>query len=195
MPNNTTCILTVKADKKELSKIKKFVKSKESLFDCNNIIPMPKELNEFSAPTRIVSEEEYKEARKAKKDKMFCGFPMTKEIQQELLKKYGSDNWYNWAVENWGTKWGAYDITDWDDNTISFYTAWSPPMPVIIELSKRFPKVEFVMKYADEGAGFVGIISFINGEENIIAHPKSDSKEFNELYLEITGINLDEEND
>lgn len=42
--------------------------------------------------------------------------------------------WYQWAMENWGTKWGAYDVMEpvqlcgdsfcW---TFTFETAWSPP--------------------------------------------------------------------
>jgi hypothetical protein len=41
------------------------------------------------------------------------------------------ENWYDWNVSNWGTKWDA-NVNDWgrdDDNEIwiSFDSAWSPP--------------------------------------------------------------------
>ena len=38
-----------------------------------------------------------------------------------------SENWYDWCVQNWGTKWGDFDI-EWNasDNTFRFVTAWAP---------------------------------------------------------------------
>ena len=51
-------------------------------------------------------------------------------------------NWYNWNTSHWGTKWDARepdsDISD--DGTVitySFDTAWSPPVPVFLELSRQ----------------------------------------------------------
>lgn len=34
----------------------------------------------------------------------------SKEKNNELINKYGADNWYDWCNNNWGTKWGDYDI-------------------------------------------------------------------------------------
>lgn len=65
--------------------------------------------------------------------------------------------WYNWNVENWGTKWNAYDVAweDLDDGRVqlNFDTAWSHPEPVITALSKKFPYEVLEVRYADEDLG------------------------------------------
>ncbi len=48
--------------------------------------------------------------------------------------------------------------------TIAFRTAWSPPEPVILELSKQFPKLTFTLKYWEGGAAFRGILRVKAGE-------------------------------
>lgn len=49
----------------------------------------------------------------------------------ELLEKYGANDWYDWCVKNWGTKWGDYntEIYRRDDHIfLTFTTAWSCPV-------------------------------------------------------------------
>jgi hypothetical protein len=48
---------------------------------------------------------------------------------------------------------------------IRFSTAWSPPTPIIEELSRRFPKVKFTLEYVDEGGGFDAESDFLAGKE------------------------------
>ena len=57
--------------------------------------------------------------------------------------KYGAKDWYEWSIQNWGTKWNACNtqINDMNEPNIYFDTAWSPPLPVINELSKKYPEV------------------------------------------------------
>ena len=48
------------------------------------------------------------------------------------------ENWYNWNSTNWGTKWDAGDgwaELDKDFLSISFDTAWSPPVPIFLEIA------------------------------------------------------------
>lgn len=68
------------------------------------------------------------------------------------LRQYGSCSWYAWSCAHWGTKWGAYEIEKIDGG-VKFQTAWSPPMPVIQELSKRFPDAKLEFRWADEDFG------------------------------------------
>ena len=70
---------------------------------------------------------------------------------------------------HWGTKSNASystlreGATD-KKATIEFDTAWSPPEPIIIELSKQFPKLAFSLKYWEGGAGYRGILRVKGGK-------------------------------
>lgn len=65
------------------------------------------------------------------------------------IKNYGSDTWYDWCVENWGTKWGASRCEN-NNNTIIFETAWATPEPIFEKLSEEFPNDIIEVNYADE---------------------------------------------
>lgn len=63
-------------------------------------------------------------------------------------------DWYQWRIDNWGTKWNSYEAEQTDDDSFRFLTAWMTPEPVIKELSARFPGVSIYVEYADEDFGF-----------------------------------------
>lgn len=74
------------------------------------------------------------------------------------MPKEQEDNWYNWSIANWGTKWNAYDVTlatkgDWK-LVYRFSTAWSIPEPVIKKLAEMFPDVAIEFIAADDGGWF-----------------------------------------
>ena len=80
---------------------------------------------------------------------------------------------YNWQAQNWGTKWGAYDINASPIQAVtkkksiaaySFNTAWAPPQPVFEKLGALFPKVEVMLKWAEPGCAFAGKIT-VTGED------------------------------
>lgn len=67
--------------------------------------------------------------------------------------------WYNWSIENWGTKWNAYEGSikiEGDKAIVLFRTAWSVPYPIISAFANRF-NICFEHKYFDEGEGFWGV--------------------------------------
>jgi hypothetical protein len=86
-------------------------------------------------------------------------FDKIKPMPPELKE---GDGWYDWAVENWGTKW------DLDENPVlpdsfqekeisfCFSTAWSPPIGAIDALSEKFPDDHFLLQYLEMGMGFCG---------------------------------------
>lgn len=81
------------------------------------------------------------------------------------LINYSATTWYDWSVNNWGTKWNSYDPRKGEDNGLMFSTAWSAPHPVIEELSVRFPGVYITHEWADEDMGNnCGRREYLNGE-------------------------------
>ena len=65
---------------------------------------------------------------------------------------YGDDNWYDWCIKNWGTKWDTCRVSIQND-TIEFDTAWSPVPKMMGLLSQKFQGSEFELIYADEDVG------------------------------------------
>lgn len=74
--------------------------------------------------------------------------------QVSNLKEYGAINWYEWSINNWGTKWNASNFEVLDDYTaICFETAWNPAIPVVLEISRQNPNIKFAYLYSDEAIG------------------------------------------
>jgi len=78
------------------------------------------------------------------------------------LSHYQASTWYDWRIENWGTKWDAYDQSYEESDNSScnagagsyiFNTAWAPPVPVIRRLATIFPDITFTWQWADEDYG------------------------------------------
>ena len=69
------------------------------------------------------------------------------------VEKYGASTWFHWRMENWGTKWNAYDTEAGDDNELVFCTAWKAPHPVIEKLAKMNPELVIRHEWADEDTG------------------------------------------
>jgi Ferredoxin-like domain in Api92-like protein len=80
-------------------------------------------------------------------------------------------DWFTWRFERWGTKWNARPSSG--DTIVAekipigaemwFDTAWGPPLPVVLELSKKFPELEFQLYFVIEDNG-EGSARFKNGE-------------------------------
>lgn len=87
-------------------------------------------------------------------------------------------DWYDWRVENWGTKWETdapepetdYNPPEAEEDDIgyakakySFDTAWAPPEEAINTLAKRFPKVAIHLAYDEPGMDFGGVTFWLHG--------------------------------
>lgn len=76
------------------------------------------------------------------------------------LEKYHAKSWYDWANQNWGTKWNAYwgSLNDPAEPFIesTFSTAWSPGSEAIDAFAEMYPDADFEHHFLDEGGGFAG---------------------------------------
>ena len=71
-------------------------------------------------------------------------------------QRWGFTTWYGFCTRQWGTKWNAYGYEDgvqFDGHSLRFWSAWSPPQPVIDKLSEMYPDLDFVHQFADEDIG------------------------------------------
>jgi len=73
-----------------------------------------------------------------------------------------------WCIDNWGTKWGFYEIDVEGEShgyvEYTFLTAWSPISPVIHKMSQMFPLLTFDY-YAEEEANEFDIREvYLDGE-------------------------------
>jgi hypothetical protein len=190
MPNHITNIVTIYGDAERVKELFSFVKSEESKFDFNKIIPMPDSLNISSGSNVdqaiIVLENDVEELRNmmdwnwVKEMKVKNEEELRKKLLEKLspedlnegkialenIKNYGHKDWYSWRLAYWGTKWNAYEVNQDSSlpNQIVFDTAWATPFPVIEKLAKTFSDLKIEVKFADEDIGSnCGIYSFEQG--------------------------------
>tara|TARA_R100000988_G_scaffold103400_2_gene82176 strand:+ start:1819 stop:2544 length:726 start_codon:yes stop_codon:yes gene_type:complete len=141
------------------------------------IKPMPNELWDTSSPASIISEKEYQDQQKKidSGEKVF-NKGLTKQMSDDFKARFGADNWYLWALNNWGTKWGCYD-SEMDGKSIRFTTAWSPlDVKMIEEFAKLVPT--FIYSYEEE-TGWGGWMEFENGvciSEREYSEPRWDDE-------------------
>ena len=142
MPNWCWNHLEVTGDEKQL---RKFVEKsttdieKDDEFSFNGTHPMPKTLR-ITAGTHL---------------------SFIEKIKRYInIKLYKHDNWYNWSIANWGTKWDAcesyIDHNDINYFAVTFDTAWAPPVSWIENIMQDFPDLQFTLEYEESGMGYGG---------------------------------------
>ena len=166
MPNWCKNMLTIKSQHKPLLlDIKESVSnqnSEEGLLNCFR--PMPDELKNTVKGTPIPK--------------------WQVDHSQELIEKYGADNWYDWAIAHWGTKWDVtsshhceLDLINLDKRSwmlsIEFESAWSPPENAIEYFVQYALKhvdavqdhevfTEVTLQYIESGMQYCGVRDFLD---------------------------------
>lgn len=82
------------------------------------------------------------------------------------------DYWYNFHVNNWGTKWDLstdthVELQENEDGTwtavYSFDTAWSPPEAWLETVAPEYGDLSIKLEYSEEGMAFAGVLGFHKG--------------------------------
>ena len=111
----------------------------------NEFVPVPKQLAETAASSQT-----------------------DEEVTKANIEKYGYASWYDFCVNEWGTKWDteAHSVDTYDEhpNTLDavFDTAWAPPIQFYEKLERMGFQVE--AKYYESGMCFAGM--YENGSDD-----------------------------
>jgi len=76
---------------------------------------------------------------------------------------FTENNWYDWNIKNWGTKWDACEVmidVFEEDTIIHFDTAWSPAVPAIKEIINQYPDLTFEYAYEELGMSYAGRLTY-----------------------------------
>ena len=151
MPN--WCNNTVEITHKDPAKMYALVEAINEGKFCNFAKPVPESLNIVAGKVGDPEEQ------------------MMLEAKEELnLEQHGYRNWYDFCVNEWGTKWDVdpYDKVEYDDQhdkngiTFGFDSAWSPPIGVFEALVEQGFEVRAY--YYEPGMCFAGV--WDNGDDD-----------------------------
>ena len=156
MPNYCANMLVVSGDPEEVARFRGQAMSikaprkdgARSEFDLSRFIPMPDEIDQTRSPNR------------------------DRETVPYLVEKYGVDNWHDWAMLHWGTKWG----TDYGKATIlsegqtcfMFLTAWAPfHESAFSMISAAYPGLAMSLHFAERNMAFWGHWTAQDGQTTV----------------------------
>lgn len=141
MPNWTYNTLTITGEKQELDKFRNEARAGKRSLSFDKFFPMPKELR---------------------------GTTPGCEKNEQLIKKFGADNWHDWSKQNWGVKWDTRRpkivVNKKNELVYVFDTPWNPPIKWMENVSKKFPMLKFLLECTEEMGNFVGNATAINGK-------------------------------
>ena len=95
------------------------------------------------------------------------------QAEREQCAEQGIPNWYDWQVNNWGTKWDVstegLEFTDNGDGTAMiegwFESAWSPPIQAYETFCDDMDNCDLQASYHEPGMDFAGFWSKDEGDE------------------------------
>ena len=168
MPNYVRNRISFEGDPEKIREMLRMIRVDgcgEGSIDFDRILPMPGSLNIEAG------------SRTDEGLRMYRGYVQAKERNADTAKflryrdehpdcwdlgekaygnilAYGAPTWYEWRVENWGTKWPAMqEDIPLSEKEIVFDTAWAFPEGIAARLSAICPEVTLTAEWADEDMG------------------------------------------
>jgi hypothetical protein len=149
MPNHVFNYITIQGDEDDLLRLKKLLS-----------MPQPIQLVDSKYDNLCFNFHSLITPDKSIWDEYNGKVPKEPKPLEESLMFQGND-WYDWNIRNWGTKWNAYDVEIKDGTntlkcylTYTFNTAWSPPVSIIAALGNKIRelglKLQFNWEYEEE---------------------------------------------
>jgi len=149
MPNWCDNVVVIKHKNKEV--LNRVEKAFEEGNLCQEFIPVPKELINARAPNYSNN-------------------------AQVLKNKYGYSDWYDFCINEWGTKWDVDEgscVKGDGTLTLNFVSAWSPPTGLYKKLLDEGYDVKAY--YFEPGVMFAGMFS-ADGDEYYEIHSIEQAK-------------------
>jgi len=107
-----------------------------------------------------------------------------RKLEEQIAKNletYGCKDWYEFCINQWGTKWdiNGGEIAGESDTSLTIYfeTAWSPPIEAYRKLDELGFNIEAM--YYEDGMAFCGEYTTGHGENSISITGDSDWVEAN----------------
>jgi Api92-like protein with ferredoxin domain len=158
MPNHVEQDITISGSPTTLQEFMDFAKEEDYLLSANKFIPYPEEFKRMDLEAKAIMLA-YHEGKGS-------------GLAPINVKDGFNSGGYQWCIQNWGTKWGIYDAALLSQKLTgktgklkyTCQSAWSPCLPIVDAMSKKFPDLKFDMRYYEGGMGFKGHYVVKNGE-------------------------------
>ena len=172
---------------------------------CNNNITITGPNKIIDKIDKIVKNEKYE---KPEDGLLEYFYPMPAELRdttadgskrKKLQKKYGFDDWYSWAVENWSTKWDIHEFygdhcdrnyinDDESELSFGFDSAWAPPIGAYEKFIDENSNCSIKATYYEGGCDFMG--EWYDGQDD--CYQVSDFKSDDDFWKTGVGSTLDD---
>lgn len=191
MPNWSRNYTAFIGPKTALDNIESAITSDDN-FDFDRLAPAPEVYDTYNAPVDVLDDKEFAAEYNLEKVpstvEEFTAFAkdfnlanganssgslrklkaMPATAYRAIRDTYGFDDWYDWRVANWGTKWTGSDAdaARYHDNLllIAYETAWTPPEGVFATLRNTYKNLHIIN--GSDLEGFDGGVDVTDGGVN-----------------------------